>query len=565
MRYDSNLRTLRDIDVLNVLKMMNTRIRYPKMSSHEMLFKREMMNNKDIVVKDKDLADKRQTNRAKSSEYNEKYKMKSSKVVEDQELEIGEFVFIRGQLNKHKARDLYVIHDVETCNGVKNFLIRKAEGKFRTKLYRMLQEELVRAPILNEVPNGLDEGEDEEVSELVNNGVEVIGTDERYLDNVTNDSRPKRKAAEKAKDMFKKTLYVQDDLGRVFKLNEMWAPGTNESFERSMAGVKVDGSSNCELENRVSLRQTTSKGLRASQGSGRSSNSGKIINCEKADSNSIYFHGTGLASVGGSSTQADDGNLESRYGRFKRRKKFRKGQSEDSTGGGSWVSYPMKREMKMRLKREDLANGIPKIVYPVKYNIPTREVNPCLNNPYGDDVFAADYESPLFYEETQGVVENGQGYGNAQDGDVEIENFVLEESVVDTESTDEDITVGENGGENREEVFNETINEDNLDENIVEGSMEVGKEDGQGFENLLEGENGTLVIGEEKDYKRKRLITHPIERGIALSLPRRTRSKTEKAAPYDNYAELHTGRKKSRRPGDRVQAAYGEFGSGRPI
>merc|ERR1712002_857900 len=96
-----------------------------------------------------------------------------------------------------------------------------------------------------------------------------------------------------------------------------------------------------------------------------------------------------------------------------------------------------------------------------------------------------------------------------------------------------------------------------MDENTVESSTEVGKED------LLEGENGTLVVGNEKDSKRKRLVTHPIERGIALSLPKRTRSKTAKAAPYENYAELHAGRKKSHRSGDRVQV-FGKKASKKP-
>ena len=126
------------------------------------------------------------------------------------------------------------------------------------------------------------------------------------------------------------------------------------------------------------------------------------------------------------------------------------------------------------------------------------------------------------------------------------------------------ITVGENGGENQEEVFDEIIGEDNMDENIVGSSTEASKKVGKEFEHLLVGENGTLVIGNEKD-KRKRFITHPNERGIALSLPKRTRSKTEKAAPYEDYAELHTGRRKSRKPGDRVQGTYGKFGSGRPM
>ena len=81
--------------------------------------------------------------------------------------------------------------------------------------------------------------------------------------------------------------------------------------------------------------------------------------------------------------------------------------------------------------------------------------------------------------------------------------------------------------------------------------------------NLLESEDVTMVEGNEKDCKRKRLVTQPIEQGIAQSLPKRTRSKTAKFAPYDNYAELHAGRKKSHRSGDGLQV-FGRKASRKP-
>ena len=128
---------------------------------------------------------------------------------------------------------------------------------------------------------------------------------------------------------------------------------------------------------------------------------------------------------------------------------------------------------------------------------------------------------------------------------------------------------GENGGEKQEEVVNEAIEVEVMDlndENGIEGSTDVGKEDNcRDYEHLLEDEDVTMVEGNEKDYKRRRLVTQPIEQGVAQSLPKRTRSKTAKAAPYENYAELHAGRKKSLRSGDRVQGTYGRPGSGRPI
>ena len=85
------------------------------------------------------------------SEYQEKYKAKTRKEEVDQGLKIGDFVFIRKHLGKHKARELHVIHGCEKVGNTKYFIVRKAGNQLRLKVYKMLQQELVKAPIRNEV------------------------------------------------------------------------------------------------------------------------------------------------------------------------------------------------------------------------------------------------------------------------------------------------------------------------------------------------------------------------------------------------------------------------------
>ena len=103
-------------------------------------------------------------------------------------------------------------------------------------------------------------------------------------------------------------------------------------------------------------------------------------------------------------------------------------------------------------------------------------------------------------------------------------------------------------------------------ENIIKGSLIVGNENNyQEYGQLLEDEDVVMVESHEKDEysKRKRLETQPVEQEVAQSLPKRTRNKTAKAAQYENYAELHAGRSKRHRSGDKVQV-FGRKTSKKP-
>ena len=71
-----------------------------------MLLKREMMENKEINIKDCILSDQQQNNRQRQSKYQEKFQSKHKKKTIQQNLQEGDFVFVRKQLDKHNAREL---------------------------------------------------------------------------------------------------------------------------------------------------------------------------------------------------------------------------------------------------------------------------------------------------------------------------------------------------------------------------------------------------------------------------------------------------------------------------
>ena len=108
-----------------------------------------MLENKKINIIDKQLANKQQENRRQQSKYQQTFQAKHKKETIEQDLQVGDFVFIRKQLSKHKARELHVIHDSKKIGDKKFLVVRKADNQLRGKTYLMLQQELMKAPINN--------------------------------------------------------------------------------------------------------------------------------------------------------------------------------------------------------------------------------------------------------------------------------------------------------------------------------------------------------------------------------------------------------------------------------
>ena len=191
LRFNQDLRLLNEVQIANILKTMNTRIRHQGKSSQEMLLKREMMENRNINIEDKALAEQQQANRQQQSKYQEKFQAKNKKKTTDQGLKIGDFVFIRKQLDKHKARELHVIHDEKTIGNDKFLVVRKSNNQLRGKTYLMLQDELIKAPIKNYLQNDAEHAELRDVAPA-------------------QDRPPRREAARKAREKFGRVLHVVD-------------------------------------------------------------------------------------------------------------------------------------------------------------------------------------------------------------------------------------------------------------------------------------------------------------------------------------------------------------------
>ena len=171
-----------------VLKNINSRIRQNGLSPKEILLRRDVMSNNTINIDDERILETQASNRAKSSQYTQKTKLKTHKKTPSQSFRIGDLVFLRDGLDKNHPRDLYIIEEIKDDQNRPVFIIRKLRSSLRLRLYKVFQDEIILAP--------------QHYVDLYHE--EYMNEDKQETSQLN--SRPIRKAAVKARDAIKECV-----------------------------------------------------------------------------------------------------------------------------------------------------------------------------------------------------------------------------------------------------------------------------------------------------------------------------------------------------------------------
>ncbi|VDI36235.1 Hypothetical predicted protein [Mytilus galloprovincialis] len=127
-----------------VTARLNTRIRNRGLSAREMWTQRDQFSNNQIPLADQNLIIAQHEQRLKNHPHSEKTKCPSGKLPVCPDLEIGDIVYLRCDLNKTKSRDRYLVVAVDTpwCN------IRKFIGsQLRQNSYRVKCSDCTKLPM----------------------------------------------------------------------------------------------------------------------------------------------------------------------------------------------------------------------------------------------------------------------------------------------------------------------------------------------------------------------------------------------------------------------------------
>ena len=133
-------------DLNVIIKNINSRIRSNGLSAKEMMYKRDLVTNKDISVTREDMSKQLQANRKESSTRSQKSKQRYLTKTPSQSFQIGQLVLLRNAVNKITPRDLYIVEDIHIQNETTYYLVRKMQSSLNHCLYKVLPDELILAP-----------------------------------------------------------------------------------------------------------------------------------------------------------------------------------------------------------------------------------------------------------------------------------------------------------------------------------------------------------------------------------------------------------------------------------
>ena len=145
LRIWPNGKFLNNLDLAMVMKNVNSRIRYNGLAPREILLRRDLLTNEEKNVKDKLVVEVQSENRSTNNTHQERFLGKLRKKTPAQSFPVGTLVFVRSELSKLKARELYIVEERLDKDPVA-YIIRKAGGKLRKTVYEAREDELIAAP-----------------------------------------------------------------------------------------------------------------------------------------------------------------------------------------------------------------------------------------------------------------------------------------------------------------------------------------------------------------------------------------------------------------------------------
>ena len=146
LRYKNSPGPITSTDLAIVLKNINARIRYNSKSPKEILFRRSILSNEPIDVKDNDIANSRDHQRKTASKSSQKYKAKFKKQTPAQSFHVGDLVMLRDSHSKTSPRETFIVDEIPIDDDGKFILIRKLKNQIRPRLYKALPDELIHSP-----------------------------------------------------------------------------------------------------------------------------------------------------------------------------------------------------------------------------------------------------------------------------------------------------------------------------------------------------------------------------------------------------------------------------------
>ena len=132
---------LTKLDLIQIVAILNLRVRQHGKSAKELMLRRESMDNKPIDTKDTDVAMTIEENRiANHSAMREHHARRGKKEAAEADFQVGDLVLVRDTLSKHKPREIHTVVEVDSNDNIK---IKKFENQLRQKSFDVKPSQLI--------------------------------------------------------------------------------------------------------------------------------------------------------------------------------------------------------------------------------------------------------------------------------------------------------------------------------------------------------------------------------------------------------------------------------------
>ena len=159
LRLKPNGSSLSELDRAKITAIMNKRIRLNGLAPKEFVFKRSMKNHSPLSVDDGYEGDQ-QFNRRTESNANQLLRDSTKKKIPvEQNLKIGDLVYIIADLSKSRSREQYIVVKCFTKNNQRWIIVRKSQRGLRNKEYLLQASEVFLAPVREQLWSEAEECE----------------------------------------------------------------------------------------------------------------------------------------------------------------------------------------------------------------------------------------------------------------------------------------------------------------------------------------------------------------------------------------------------------------------
>ena len=129
------------LDLVQVIHIINNRVRQHGKSAKELMLRREASRNEPIDVNDQEITTAVESMRtANHASLQDHHRRRGKKEAEGNTFKVGDLVLVRDSLSKHKPRE---IHTVVELDGNDNIKIRKFENQLRQRTFDVKPSQLI--------------------------------------------------------------------------------------------------------------------------------------------------------------------------------------------------------------------------------------------------------------------------------------------------------------------------------------------------------------------------------------------------------------------------------------